>query len=74
MPEFEWEEDKAAANWRDHGVAFQEAIQAFRDTFAVERIDDREDYGAHQSDRHVRGRAHPRDLHRAQRTHSDHLC
>ena len=43
--EFEWDEDKAAANWRDHGVAFNEAIQAFRDTFAVERIDDREDYG-----------------------------
>ncbi len=45
MPEFEWDEDKAATNWRDHGVAFHEAIQAFRDTFAVERIDDREDYG-----------------------------
>jgi uncharacterized protein len=45
MPEFEWNEDKAAANWRDHGVAFHEAIQVFRDTFGVERIDDREDYG-----------------------------
>ncbi len=44
-PEFEWEDDKAAANWRDHGVAFQEAIRAFREIFAVERIDDREDYG-----------------------------
>jgi uncharacterized DUF497 family protein len=63
--EFEWDEDKAAANLRDHGIAFHEAIPAFRDTFAVERIDDREDYGeervnligmcARQSDRHVRG-------------------
>jgi uncharacterized DUF497 family protein len=40
MPEFEWDDDKAATNWRDHGVAFHEAIQVFRDTFAVERIDD----------------------------------
>lgn len=31
--------------WRDHGVAFPEAVKAFRDTLAVERIDDREDYG-----------------------------
>lgn len=43
--EFEWDEDKAAANWRDHGVAFQEATKAFRDVFAVEHIDDGEDYG-----------------------------
>jgi uncharacterized DUF497 family protein len=45
IPEFEWDDDKASTNWRDHGVAFHEAIAAFRDTFAVERIDDREDYG-----------------------------
>jgi uncharacterized DUF497 family protein len=43
--ELEWDEDKAAANWRDHGLAFEEAIQAFRDPLAVEYIDDREDYG-----------------------------
>jgi uncharacterized DUF497 family protein len=43
--EFEWDEDKATANWRDHGLAFQEAIQAFRDPLAVEHIDDRKDYG-----------------------------
>jgi uncharacterized protein len=43
--EFEWNEDKAATNWRDHGVAFQEAVKAFQDPFAVEHIDDREDYG-----------------------------
>jgi uncharacterized protein len=45
MPEFEWDDDKAAANLREHGVAFHEAIKGFRDPFAVERLDDREDYG-----------------------------
>lgn len=44
-PEFEWDDDKAATNWHDHGVAFHEAIKAFRDPSAVERIDDRADYG-----------------------------
>lgn len=43
--EFEWDDEKAASNCRDHGVAFHEAIKAFRDPFAVERTDDREDYG-----------------------------
>ena len=44
-PEFEWNDDKATANWSAHGVAFQEAIEVFHDPFAVERIDTREDYG-----------------------------
>lgn len=43
--EFEWDEDKASANERAHGLAFHEAIAAFRDPFAVEQIDDRDDYG-----------------------------
>ena len=43
--EFEWDDAKAAANWRDHGVSFHHAIKAFRDRFAVERFDDRQDYG-----------------------------
>jgi hypothetical protein len=42
---FEWDDEKAAVNLRDHGVSFQDAVLAFRDTFAVERIDSREDYG-----------------------------
>ncbi len=42
---FEWDDDKAAANWRDHGVTFYQAIKTFRDPFAIERIDDRADYG-----------------------------
>lgn len=46
MPlEFDWDDDKAARNWEQHGVAFQEAIKAFRDPFAVERFDERQDYG-----------------------------
>lgn len=42
---FEWDDEKAAANLRAHGVSFQDAVLVFRDTFAVERIDGREDYG-----------------------------
>ena len=41
----EWDNNKAAANWQAHGVSFEQAVRAFRDPFAVERIDDREDYG-----------------------------
>jgi uncharacterized protein len=43
--EFEWDADKAAANWRRHGVTFQQAAVAVMDPFAVEFLDDREDYG-----------------------------
>jgi uncharacterized protein len=42
---FEWDADKEAPNLRNHGVAFQEAVVVFRDPFAVERIDNRENYG-----------------------------
>jgi uncharacterized DUF497 family protein len=42
---FDWDNPKAATNWRDHGVTFDQAIKAFRDPFAIEEIDDREDYG-----------------------------
>jgi uncharacterized DUF497 family protein len=41
----EWDDAKAAENWRRHGVAFQQGAKALRDPFAVEWIDDREDYG-----------------------------
>lgn len=30
-PQFEWDEEKADANLRKHGVAFEEAIAVFRD-------------------------------------------
>jgi uncharacterized DUF497 family protein len=41
---FEWDDAKAAINWRYHGVAFSYAVKAFSDLFAVEWIDDRDNY------------------------------
>jgi hypothetical protein len=41
----EWDTEKAAENWRRHGVTFLQGARALRDPFAVEWIDDREDYG-----------------------------
>jgi uncharacterized protein len=43
--EFEWHEAKAAANERTHGISFELARSVFKDPFAVELVDDREDYG-----------------------------
>jgi len=45
MLDFEWDDDKAAANVRKHGVSFEQAALAFRDLFAVEWLDIRESYG-----------------------------
>lgn len=45
MLEFEWDKNKADANLLKHGVAFQHAVKAFSDHFAIELIDDRMDYG-----------------------------
>jgi hypothetical protein len=41
--EFEWDEPKAARNWLDHGISFEMAREAFKDAFAVERVDNRHD-------------------------------
>jgi uncharacterized DUF497 family protein len=43
--EFEWDDDKAAQNFARHGVGFDAARLAFDDPSAVERVDDRQDYG-----------------------------
>jgi putative transcriptional regulator len=43
--EFEWHEAKAEANLQAHGVSFELATAVFKDPFAIERLDDREDYG-----------------------------
>jgi len=43
--EFEWDDAKAAENYTRHGVSFDLAKKVFNDPFAVERIDDRQDYG-----------------------------
>ena len=43
--EFEWHDVKAEANFDVHGVSFELAKAVFKDSFSIERIDDREDYG-----------------------------
>ncbi len=43
--EFEWHDAKAEANLQAHGVSFGLATTVFKDPLAVERLDDREDYG-----------------------------
>ena len=42
---FEWDEAKGAENDAKHGVSFEAAAEVFSDPFAVERLDDRQDYG-----------------------------
>jgi uncharacterized DUF497 family protein len=42
---FEWNKSKAADNFDRHGVAFDLAKEVFKDPFAVEFLDDRQDYG-----------------------------
>lgn len=39
MDGFEWDADKAQANYRKHGVSFETATKVFADPFAVETID-----------------------------------
>lgn len=43
--EFEWGDQKAAANLARHGVSFTTARRVFGDPFAFERLDDRMNYG-----------------------------
>jgi uncharacterized DUF497 family protein len=43
--EFEWDDQKAVDNYAKHGVSFEAAQEAFKDPFAIERLDDREAYG-----------------------------
>lgn len=45
MLTFEWDEAKAAANLVAHGVSFEAARDVFKDPFALDWLDDREDYG-----------------------------
>lgn len=39
--EFEWNKEKAAANFKKHGISFEEAALAFFDENAVELFDER---------------------------------
>ena len=43
--DFEWDDAKADANLTRHGVSFEQARKAFDDPFAIDFVDDREDYG-----------------------------
>ena len=72
--EFGWRDAKATANWRDLGVSFHDAIKAFRDPLAIERIVDRGlRRGTNQPDRHVPGCDSACDLYGTRRPDLDHL-
>jgi uncharacterized DUF497 family protein len=43
--EFEWNDAKAGINVLSHGVSFELAKTVFKDPFAIERVDDRNDDG-----------------------------
>ena len=42
---FEWDEQKAVRNLAEHKLSFEQAAIACCDPFAVEWVDEREDYG-----------------------------
>ena len=42
---FEWDDGKAAANYAKHGISFDAAREVFKDFLAVDRPDDRIEYG-----------------------------
>ena len=41
----EWNKTKAKLNYAKHGVSFDLAKEVFNDPFAIEFLDDRQDYG-----------------------------
>jgi uncharacterized protein len=47
-PEFEWDDARAIENLRKHGVSFLQATAAFRDGFAIEELDESQDYGENE--------------------------
>jgi hypothetical protein len=49
MPGFEWDPPKAVQNLKDHKVSFEQAAIACKDPFAIEWIDEREDYDEERS-------------------------
>ncbi len=42
---FEWDTNKADANWKKHKVSFEQACDVFKDAMALDEPDDGEDYG-----------------------------
>ena len=45
MMRFEWDNEKAEANYAKHGIPFELAVRMFDDPFRFEIEDDRFDYG-----------------------------
>jgi uncharacterized DUF497 family protein len=43
--DFEWDQAKAAANYKKHGVRFEHAVGAFEDPFALIELDESQKYG-----------------------------
>jgi uncharacterized protein len=43
--EFEWDPEKAAVNARKHRITFETACGVFADQFAIDELDNCEDYG-----------------------------
>lgn len=43
--QFQWNKSKAKDNYDKHGVSFELAKKVFKDPFAAEFLDDRQDYG-----------------------------
>ena len=48
---FEWDPEKAIANWNKHKVSFEQAREAFKDTLALDEPDEREHYGEERFNR-----------------------
>ena len=46
---FEWDPNKAKANWDKHKVSFEQARDVFKDIMALDEPDEREDYGEERS-------------------------
>jgi uncharacterized DUF497 family protein len=46
---FGWDKSKARSNHARHGVSFDLAKGVFNDPFAIEFLDDRQDYGEERS-------------------------
>jgi uncharacterized DUF497 family protein len=58
--DFTWDDAKKRSNFVKHGVRFEEAIDVFKDAFAIEFEDNRNDYGEQRFI--IIGRAHNRVL------------
>ena len=72
---FEWNKSKAKDNFDRHGVSFELAKEVFKDPFAVEFFDDRQDYGEERFVIIGMAASPPflRDLYRTAGLHQNHI-